>query len=468
MLIRHTYSPISRLYAIRVAPSIGRGTGIMGRMNETIKIERMGYGAAAVGHLANGKAVFVEGAAPDEVCEVRVTTEKPSFAEAELVEIIEKSEKRMENDCPRFGACGGCQMRHMKYAAQLECKKEIVENAIRRIGGFADFSLDEVIGAENTYNYRNKAVFRAGYENGRVICGFSAAKSHTVVSADDCLICNEAFPEIATAVAEHANKYNIPPFDGKRGILKSVFTRSSRKTGEIVAVISVNAKKLTREDELVKIILSASDKVSGIALETSGNLSVLYGNETLTEEICGIEFTVSPQSFLQVNSAQTERLYEKALEFAGIKSTDVVMDIYCGIGTISLAAAKRATRVIGVEKVKRAIEDAKKNAERNKITNAEFFAAGAEEIVPELIKRGERPDIVILDPPRAGSDEKTLAAICEAAPDKIVYVSCDAASLARDLKFICANGYKITRSAACDMFPHTAHIETVVKLERKI
>ena len=431
-----------------------------------IEIDSVAALGSGVGRL-HGFTVFVPNAVGGDIIKARITRVKKSFAEAELVEIIEKSEQRTENDCTHFPECGGCQLRHMKYEAQLESKRQIVENAIRRIGGFKDFTLQEVIGAENTYHYRNKAVFRAGYENGRVVCGFNAAKSHNVVDTNGCLICNEAFSSIAASVAEHANKYNIPPFDGKRGILKSVFVRSSRKTGEIVAVISVNAKRLLHEDELVKMILSASDKVSGIALETNGNFSVLYGNETLTEEICGITFKVSPPSFLQVNPAQTERLYKKALDFADIKNTDTVMDIYCGIGTISLAAAKYASSVIGVEKVERAIEDAKENARLNGINNAEFFASGAEEIVPELIKRGEKPDIVILDPPRAGSDEKTLAAICEASPKTIVYVSCDSASLARDLKFICGRGYKITRSAAVDMFPNTCHIECAVKIEKK-
>ena len=430
-----------------------------------IDIESVAALGSGVGRI-QGFTVFVPCAVGGDCLKVRITRVKKSFAEAEIMEIIEKSENRAEQDCPHFPMCGGCQFRHMKYAAQLDSKRQIVENAIRRIGGFSDFTIDEVIAAENTYNYRNKAVFRAGYENGRVIFGFNSTKSHNVTAADGCLICNDAFTKIAVAVSEYANKFGISAVDGKHGTLKSVFVRSSRKTGETVAVISINVKKLPHEDELVKMILSASDKVSGIAIEADEKMRVLYGNKMLTEEICGIEFKVSPESFLQVNPAQTERLYAKALEFADIENTDTVMDIYCGIGTISLAAAKYANRVIGVEKVERAIEDAKANAEFTGIDNAEFFAAGAEEIVPELIRNGEKPDIVILDPPRAGSDEKTLTAICSAAPEKIVYVSCDAASLARDLKFICANGYKIARSAACDMFPHTHHIETVIKLER--
>lgn len=430
-----------------------------------IEIESVAALGSGVGRI-QGFTVFIPHSVGGDIVKARITRVKKNFAEAEIVEIIEKSANRAEEDCPHFRTCGGCQFRHMKYESQLESKKEIVENAVRRIGGFTDFTLDEVIAAENAYHYRNKAVFRAGYENGRVICGFNSAKSHNVTKTDGCLICNKDFSAIASAVAEHANKYSVPPFDGKHGVLKSVFTRSSRKTGEIAAVISINAKKLPHEDELAKMILSVSDKISGVMLNTSEKTRVLYGNETLMEEIGGINFKVSPESFLQVNPAQTERLYGKALEFADVKNTDTVMDIYCGIGTISLAAAKCAKRVIGVEKVERAIDDARENAKLNGIDNAEFFAAGAEEIVPELIKNGEKPDVIILDPPRAGSDEKTLTAICAANPGKIVYVSCDAASLARDLKFICTHGYKITRSAACDMFPHTAHIECVIKLER--
>ncbi len=430
-----------------------------------IHIDSVAARGSGVGRV-NGFTVFVPHAAGGDIARVRITRAKKSFAEGELIELLEPSPDRVVPDCPHYPACGGCGLRHVSYAAQLEYKRGIVENAMRRIGGFTDFSLGEIIAADNTSNYRNKAVFRAGYNKGRVVFGFNSAKTHNAVPADGCLICGAGFTEIAAAAAGYARENNVSVFDGRRGILKSLFVRSSRKTGKIAVVISVNAAELPREDELVRAILSASGAVSGIMLEHGGKTRVLYGEETLTEEILGIDFTVSPQSFLQVNPEQTAKLYGKALEFADIRPEDKVMDLYCGIGTLTLIAAKTAKYVTGVEKSVRAIQDARKNAEINGIENAEFFAAGAEEIVPGLISRGEKPDIVMLDPPRAGSDAKTLSAICAAEPDKIVYVSCDSASLARDLRFICERGYSVKASAAVDMFPHTAHIETVCLLSK--
>ncbi len=429
-----------------------------------ICIESVAALGSGVGRV-NGFTVFVPLTAGGDVVKVRIIRVRRSFAEAELIEVIEPSPDRTEQECPYFPRCGGCRLRHMNYGAQVECKRMMVEDTMKRIGGFKDFVLDKFIPAPNTDHYRNKAVFRASERNGRVIFGFSSAKSRDIIPIGHCLICDADFAEIAAAAADHANKHGIRAYDGRKGTLKSVFVRSSRASGKIAAVISA-AGKLPEERGLADALIAASGKISGVMLENNGKLHTVYGSETLTENILGIRFDISPESFLQVNPGQTEQLYKTALDFADIGGNDTVMDLYCGIGTISLAAAKNAGRVIGVEKNERAVRDARRNAELNGIRNAEFFAAGAEDIVPELIKSGATPDVVILDPPRSGSSEKTIDAICSAQPGRIVYVSCDSASLARDVKRIACRGYRISRAAAVDMFPHTSHVETVVRLSK--
>lgn len=418
-----------------------------------INIESISSDGSGVGHI-QGFTVFVPDTCGGDAARVKITHVKPRFAYAVMIELIEKSPVRVRSECPYARECGGCQLRHMEYNAQLEAKKNIVENALRRIGGFGDFSIDKIIAADNPDRYRNKAVFKLEKSKNGVSYGFYSQKTHTLVPIADCLLCGSEFAKIAAAVTKYKNADAI----------ESIFMRQSRKSGEIMVVISA-VSSLKEETLLTDMVLEASKSVSSIILDNGSR--VLYGKDTIDEEICGVRFSVSHKSFLQVNPEQTEKLYEAALSFADISPTDTVMDIYCGIGTISLCAARKAGRVIGIEKVPRAIEDARKNAELNGITNAEFYADSAENIVPRLIADGEKPDVIILDPPRAGSDKKTLAAISKASPKRIVYISCDSASLARDLRILSADGWRIEKSAACDMFPHTAHIETVVKLVRQ-
>ena len=406
----------------------------------TVKIESVSSDGNGIARI-DGMAVFVPFTAAGDEVKIKITNVKKRFAEGVLTEIITPSPDRILPKCGVYEKCGGCSLRHIKYEKQLEIKKEIVNNAMRRIGGFKDFAVSEIIGAENPSHYRNKTIFHADKNT----IGFYGAKSHSVVPITNCAIGAEENADIIRAVLD---------FD-----ITELFTRKSFSTGDIMVCVKAEDAKAER---LTAAVLSACKSVKSIYL----NGEKIYGSGTITDTLCGIEFKISPESFFQVNPVQTEKLYSKALEYADLNKTMTVMDIYCGIGTISLCAAKKAKRVIGVEIVERAIDDAKENAKLNGISNAEFFTSSAEKIVPYLIKSGEAPDVVILDPPRKGSDEKTLGAILRAKPKRIVYVSCNPATLARDARFLTDGGYTISNAAAVDLFPHTSHVETVVLMSR--
>jgi len=358
------------------------------------------------------------------------------------------------------------------YNAQLAFKKNVVRDALLRLGNIE--SEPDIIGADSPQRYRNKMVFPFA-SNGD--WGFYRQRSHDVIPLDDCLLGNSLNAGIMNVISEHIKKNNISVYDEKnhKGIMRRTFLRTTKD--EIMVVISANGDSIPKQDELIKNIISVSPKIASIILNINkkrtnlvlGDKNVtLWGKDVLSAKLCGLSYEVSPHSFFQINPVQTEKLYNKAIEFADISKDDTVLDIYCGIGTISLTAARKAKSVIGVEIVPEAIEDAKKNAKRNSIENAEFYCSAAEDIVPQLLKDNISPDIVILDPPRKGSDEKTLSAIVSAKPKRIVYVSCNPATLARDAKFLTENGYRAEKVTAVDMFPHTVHVESVVRLCREV
>ena len=442
----------------------------------TVTIETISSDGNGIAHI-DGFAVFVPQTVEDDVVKIKIEAVKKRFALANLTEIITPSDKRQTADCENYEKCGGCQLRHIKYAEQLKIKKNIVENAMRRLGGFEGFTAEEIIGMENPKRYRNKMVFPVGNVNGENVCGFYAPKSHDIIPLTDCAIGDEINTAVNNAVIEYMNENSISAYNEKThtGIIRRVFTRKSFSTGEVMVVISANAKTLPRREKLIAKLRNVSDKIASIILNintkrrgaviTDKNIT-LWGADRISDTLCGVKFMISPQSFFQVNPIQTEKLYTRALEYANLDKSMSVMDIYCGIGTISLCAAKQAKQVIGVEIVEKAIADARENAENNGIENAVFYADSAENIVPKLIEQGETPDVVILDPPRKGSDESTLSAIVQARPERIVYVSCNSATLARDTRFLSDNGYEIARSSAFDLFPHTAHVETVVLMSR--
>lgn len=404
----------------------------------------------------DGFTVFVPYTAVGDEARFVIEKLKPRFAIARLIEVSEPSPDRIAPDCEAFGKCGGCQLRHINYNAELSAKRGIIENAMRRIGGFNNFTLDGITGADNTCFYRNKTVFHVAYNP--VLCGFYEQQSHNIIPVYNCAIGIAENKEILNAVMEYIRESGDNAID-------SVFTRKSFSSGEIMVLLSLK-RTLADADNVVKKLRGTNHNITSIIAEKNKKNKTLYGNSYITDKLCGIEFAISPDSFFQVNPVQTEKLYAKALEYAAMTKNDTVMDIYCGIGTISLCAAKKAKRVTGVEIVKKAILDAKHNAERNNIQNVMFYAESAEKIVPILINDGERPDIVILDPPRSGSDKKTLNAIVKAAPKRIVYVSCNPATLARDARFLAEHGYEIKEAHGFDLFPRTNHVETVVLLSQ--
>lgn len=441
-----------------------------------LTIESISSDGNGVGHIGS-IAVFVPFTAAGDRIRARVTMVKRNYAAAETAELLEASTMRGEPGCPLFFVCGGCALRHIHYEEQLAVKKSVIENALRRIGGFKDFEVDEMLGMDKPERYRNKMVFHAAEQDGKAVFGFYAPKTHKVIPLGDCLTGDERNSKIINAVTEYMEETRLKPYDERthKGAVRLLFTRVSRISGAMMAVLSVNGSRLPKAELLVEKLRAAVPELRSIVLNVntarcSHGLGVknitLYGSDYIKDEIGGVSFRISPHSFFQVNPVMTERLYGKTMEYADINKNDTVMDIYCGIGTISLLAAKKAKRVIGVEIVEKAVEDARDNALANGIVNAEFYAADAEGIVPELIKHGERPGVVILDPPRKGSDGKTLAAVLAAEPERIVYVSCNPATLARDAKILCGGGYRITKAAGCDMFPDTCHVESVVLMSR--
>ncbi len=440
----------------------------------TLEINSVSSDGNGVGRI-DGMAVFVSNTAVGDTVTARITRVQKSYAQAEVEEIISPSSVRVAPLCEHYNECGGCDMMHMSYAAQLDVKCGTIENAMRRIGGFADFSLDDMFGMDEPWRYRNKMVFHADSVKNEF--GFYAPKSHNVIPLGDCLTGAAENKEIIRAVRQYAKMLQLSTYNEKsgKGLLRMIFVRKSAKNGETMVVLSINGSRLPQAEILVENLKTACPTLASVILNVNtqkrshglGSKNItLYGADFIEDDILGITYRISPHSFFQINPVMTEKIYSKAIEFAQLTGSENVMDIYCGIGTISLLAAKQSKKTIGVEIVEKAIEDARENAERNGIPNATFYADSAENIVPKLIQAGERPDVVILDPPRKGSDSATLNAILKAKPKRIVYVSCNPATLARDAKILCDGGYAIKTAIGCDQFPHTCHVETVILLSK--
>lgn len=426
----------------------------------------------------DGYTVFIPQAIAGDTVRFVALQTKASYGRGKLLKILTPSADRVVPCCPVSEECGGCQLMHMSYSAQLTFKEELVRSNLRRIGGFTNAPIEPIIGMDNPFAYRNKMVFPIGSADNRIISGFYAPRSHHLISFERCYLGSSNVASITSAVRKYMESCHISAYDEAThtGCIRRVFIREGRQTGQTMVVISANSETVPQRDALTDYIRTASKNVVSIiwnintkrtSLALGSRNIILWGKDTIEEILCGIRYRISPHSFFQVNPVQTERLYQKAIDFAALTGSETVMDLYCGIGTISLACARYAKRVIGVEIVEQAITDAKRNAAENGIENADFYADSAEHIVPLLLSSGERPDIVILDPPRKGSDTVTLDAIAKAQPKRIVYVSCDSATLARDARQLAERGYEIRRAAPFDMFPQTAHVETVVLLSRK-
>ncbi len=441
----------------------------------TIEITGVSSDGNGVGTV-DGFTVFVPMSVTGDVAEVVVVKVLSRYAIGRVLNLITPSPMRTEPVCPVYKRCGGCHLQHIAYKSQLEIKKGFIVSAMERIGGFKGIVCEDVIGMDTPKRYRNKCIFPIGLDkNGEVQSGFYAKRSHEIIPVDDCLMGSEINKEIINAVKAYMDEAKVSVYDEEKhkGLVRRVFIRDGKVSDEIMVVISINGKSLPKTELLVEKLKAVSENIVSIYMninESRGNSvlgyenKIIYGKSVITDTLCGIEFEISPHSFYQINPEMTEKLYGKALEFAEITDNDNVLDVYCGIGTISLAAAKKARVVTGVEIVEQAIDDAKKNAKNNGIENVQFFADSAENAVPKLISEGLKPDVVILDPPRKGSDEATLKAIVSARPKRIIYVSCNVSTLARDAKFLAELGYTPTKCAGVDMFPHTSHVEAVALL----
>ncbi len=428
---------------------------------------------------ADGFPLFIRHAVTGDVVKVCVTKVKKTYGYGRILEYVRKSPDRTEPPCPVYKRCGGCQLQNMTYEAQLAFKQKRVEECLKRIGGCETVPMEPIIGADPVFRYRNKAQIPVGTDqNGQPVCGFFAERTHEIIPSEDCLLSPPEFGRIARMILLWMRKCRIPAYDEKSGtgLLRHIFLRKGFQSGELALCLVANGPKVPHFAELREALLSEFPKICSISLSVNtrrdnvilGNRTqVLYGEPTITDTIGSIRYRISPQSFYQVNPAQTEKLYQKALEFAGLSGKETVLDLYCGIGTISLFLAKQAKKVIGIEIVPQAIEDAKQNAALNGIENAAFYAGAAEEVLPRLYQEGVRTtDVVVVDPPRKGCDAVTLQTIAEIAPDRLVYVSCNPATLARDVKILQGYGYELERVQPVDMFPMSVHVETVVLMSR--
>lgn len=444
----------------------------------TIKIEDMSSEGLGVGR-CDGMAFFVKDTVIGDVAEAKIMKLKKTYGYARLVRLLVPSADRVEPLCPVSRQCGGCQIQAMSYEAQLRFKEEKVRNNLIRIGKFENPPMEPILRMERPYRYRNKAQFPVGTDrDGRLIAGFYAGRTHSIIECADCLLGAEVNQRILSIVLAHMKTYKIPPYQEQNasGLVRHVMTRVGFATGQIMVCIVINGDSLPKSEELVgnllqlpgmtSITLNINKEATNVIL--GRQIKLLWGQTYIEDAIGDIRFRISPLSFYQVNPLQTEKLYAKALEYAALTGTETVWDLYCGIGTISLFLAKRAKKVCGVEIVPDAIRDARENAALNHITNAEFFVGKAEEVLPEKYKtEGITADVIVVDPPRKGCEESVLATMLRMAPKRIVYVSCDSATLARDLRYLCDNGYELTKCCPADMFGNSVHVETIVKLVRK-
>lgn len=446
-----------------------------------LDIISQGYEGEGIAKI-EGYPIFIEGALQGEKVKVKIVKVKKSYAYGKLLEIIEKSEGREEPKCSNYKRCGGCSIQHMNYKKQLDFKWNRVKDCISKIGGISEEIVNYPIGMnENPYRYRNKVQLPIGKVNGDIVIGFYAPRSHNIINIDSCLIQDEVADKVAKLTKEWINKYNIEPatVDGEfnpKGILRHIMIRKAFKTGEVMVVLVATKEKVPFIDEFKKIIIENIDEIKSIVLNVNPkNTNVilgekcitLYGKDIIQDYIGNFKFNISPLSFFQVNPKQTEILYNKALEYANLTGKETVFDAYCGTGTITLFLSQKAKKVYGVEIIEPAIINAKENARINNVDNAEFFVGKSEEIIPQLINEGIKADTIVVDPPRKGCDIKLLDAIGETKPEKIVYVSCDPSTLARDLKILEEKGYKTIKVQPVDMFPQTSHIETVCLISKK-
>ena len=442
-----------------------------------VDIVDIGQGGVGIGKY-DGFTVFVDGGLINDRIKVRINKSKKNYAVGDIVEIIEESPFRVKRECSdNLKDCGGCQIQELDYQKQLDIKTNEVKQVISRIGKLEDVVIHDTLGMEEPVRYRNKAQFPIQKVNNNPLIGFYKKKSHDIIPTDKCIIQHEINDKIMKIIKTYINAYKVSVYDEKThtGVLRHLVTKVGFTTNEVMVVLVANGKKLPYLKELASVLEENVPGFKTLVVNVNREKTnvilgreniVVYGDGKINDYIGELVFEISPLSFFQVNPVQTEVLYNKALEYADLKENDTVFDIYCGIGTISLFLAQKAKKVYGIEIVEDAIKDAKINANLNNLDNVEFYVGKAEEVVPKMYKEGKTANVVVVDPPRKGCDEKVLDTIVSMKPDRVVYVSCNPSTLARDLAYLNERGYKCLEVQPVDMFPHTMHVESVAKLEK--
>ncbi|KJS14668.1 MAG: RNA methyltransferase [Peptococcaceae bacterium BRH_c4b] len=451
-------------------------------------IDNLNHSGEGVGRW-QGMAVFVPLTLPGERVRVRIDAVKKNYARAGLLDILEPVTGRSVPGCAKFGNCGGCSLQHMDYAGQLSAKQELVRQSLSRIGGLGDVPVMPVLGMANPWHYRNKVHLQVEEKNGRLVLGFYEEGSHRLaetvsdmsqpVSADCCcLLVDRDLNDIAYKIQEILNSYGLKAWnrDTGQGLMRHVLLRKAAGTGQMMAVLVTGPGEWPDGERFASELAGASHGVASVLRHINttpgsrvlgGSTFLLHGRTYIQDSLGGLVFNLSAESFYQVNPSQTQVLYQKALDYAGLTGSETVVDAYSGVGTIALFLARRAGRVAGLELVPEAVEDARVNAELNSIHNVEFHQGAVEKLLPRLVRRGLKPDVVVLDPPRRGCHIQVLETIGETQVPRVIYVSCDPASLARDLRRLVDCGYKVEEVQPVDMFPQTSHVECVVRIDRK-
>lgn len=440
-----------------------------------------GYEGEGIAKIDNKYPIFIEGALKEEKVKVRIVKVNKNFACGKLMEVLEASEERVNPPCAIYKRCGGCKLQHASYKAQLDFKWERVKDCVSKIGKLDPSIVKYPLGMENPWGYRNKVQLPIGLINGEVKIGFFAPRSHDIIDMESCLIQDEIGDKVVKLTREWIEKFNIRPYnvDGEydeKGIVRHIMIRRGFTTNEVMVVLVTNGENIPHKEEFVdlmvknipgikSVIQNINSKKTNVILGLESK--TLWGEDTISDYIGDFRFNISPLSFFQVNPTQTEVLYGKALEYANLTGNEEVFDAYCGTGTITLFLSQKAKKVYGVEIIPQAIDNAWINAKENKVENVEFFVGESEVVIPDLINKGVKADVVVVDPPRKGCDKKLLDAITNIDAKKIVYVSCDPSTLGRDLQVLEDNGYKTLEVQPVDMFPNTSHVENVAKLIKK-
>lgn len=447
--------------------------------NETVELvfEDLTHEGSGVGKV-NGYPIFVPYALPGEQSLVKVLKVKKNYGYGKLEKIEKESSERVEPPCNVFYQCGGCQLQHMNYSFQLKMKQKQVKDVLRKIGHIEDIPVHPTIGMDDPWRYRNKVQIPVGEIDGKLATGFYQRRSHHIIKMDTCVIQDEMNDRMVEAVRRIADKYGVKPYDEKshRGTLRHIMVRTGEQTGDVMVVLVTRTNELPYQKEIINelkqtypniksIVQNINKEKTNVILGRKTN--ILWGEEYIHDFIGDIKFAISAKSFYQVNPTQTKKLYDKALEYANLSGDETVIDAYCGIGTISLFLAQKAKKVYGVEVVREAIDDAKKNAKLNHMDNVEFFVGEAEKVMPWWKAQGLKPDVIVVDPPRKGCEESLLKTMIEMNPKRIVYVSCNPSTLARDLNILEQAGYHTKEVQPVDMFPQTGHVECVALIELK-